>query len=113
MTENIGKHLTDICDFYVPFYQSEAESDVYPYAVFRHTPQEHSTKEGVYKITSEVSISVYSQDFDEAQAKADAIRAALDADNDPRFLIHFLRQSKQRSEEVWSIELVYYVKQTA
>ena len=43
----------------------------------------------------------------------DALRAALAADNDPRFLIQFLRQSKQRSEEVWSIELVYYVKQTA
>lgn len=113
MTENIGKHLTGICDFYVPFYQSEAESDDYPYAVYRYTPQEFRTKDGVYKITSEVSISVYSQDFDEAQAKADMLRAALDADNDNRFQIVFLRQSKQRSEDVWSIELVYYVKQIA
>lgn len=112
MTENIGTKLTTLCDGIVPFYLSEAETTAYPYAVYNQTVQAFSTKEGVYKYVAESSIRVYSQDFDEAQTKADAIVAALDGNTDTSYLIKFLRKSKECDEDVWYIELVYYVKQT-
>jgi hypothetical protein len=112
MTESIGAKLTDLCEFILPFYLSEAETETYPYAVYEQTTQEFRTKDGVYKITAESTIRVYSTDFGEAQQKANAIRAALDGCNDARYIIQFLRQSKDCLEDVWCIEMVYYVKQT-
>ena len=112
MTESIGHKLTELCEFILPFYLSEAETESYPYAVYDQTTEEHRTKDGVYKITAESTIRVYSKDFDEAQRKADAIRAALDGNTDNRYIIRFLRQTKDCLEDVWSIELVYFVKQT-
>ena len=112
MTESIGTKLTTLCGEIVPFYLSEAETKAYPYAVYNQTVQAFSTKEGVYKYVAESTIRVYSKDFDEAQTKADAIVAALDGNTDTDYLIKFLRRSKECDEDVWSIELVYYVKQT-
>jgi len=112
MTESIGIKLTTLCDGIVPFYLSEAETKVYPYAVYNQTVQAFSTKEGVYKYVAESTIRVYSKDFDEAQTKADAIVTVLDGNTDTNYLIKFLRRSKECDEDVWYIELVYYVKQT-
>ena len=111
MTEAIGTHLTTLCAGIVPFYLSEAETESYPYAVYEQTTQEFRTKDGVYKITAESMIRVYSKDFDEAQVIADRIRAELDNDNSEQFVIAFLRQSKDCTEGVWALELVYFVKQ--
>ena len=111
MTESIGYRLTDLCEFILPFYLSEAETESYPYAVYDQTVQEFRTKDGVYKITAESSIKIYSNDFDQAQQKADAVRAALDNGSNAKYQLQFLRQTKDCLEDVWCIELVYFVKQ--
>ena len=112
MTESIGTKLTTLCEGIVPFYLSEAETEAYPYAVYNQTVQAFRTKDGVYKYTAESVIRVYSKDFDEANTKAEAIMAALDGNSDSAYVISFLRQAKECEEDVWHIELVYYVKQT-
>lgn len=112
MTESIGKQLTTLCSGIVPFYLSEAEEKAYPYAVYDQTVEAFRTKDGVYKYVAESTIRVYSKDFNQAQLKADAIKEALDGNTDDAYVIRLLRQSKDCLEDVWNIELVYYVKQT-
>lgn len=113
MTESIGIKLTDLCKDIIPFYLSEAETEAYPYAVYEQTVEEFRTKDGVYKITADSYIRVYSKSFDEAQAKADQIRAALDGSPDGQYVIRHRTTSKDCVEDVWVIELLYFVKQTS
>lgn len=94
----------------VPFYLSEAEEDNYPYAVYEMTVTEFRTKDGVYKIVAEPRIRVYDKVFDTADAKASAIRAAVEVPS-AQYIVQFQSQEKSCVEGVWCIELVYYVKQ--
>lgn len=116
MTESIGIMLADLCGSILPFYLSEAETEDYPYAVYEYTPNEFRTKDGVYKITADVYIRVYSENPDDAETKAAAIKAVLDAytDEDENAGQYVLRQqssSETCMEGVWQIELQYYVRQ--
>lgn len=113
MTESIGVKLTALCGDIVPFYLAEAETETYPYAVYEQTTQEFRTKEGVYKITADSYIRIYSKSFDEAQAKADLVRAALDNNPDGQYVIRHRATNKDCVEDVWVIELLYFVKQTS
>lgn len=113
MTESIGTHLTSICEEIVPFYLSEAETEAYPYAVYEQTVQAFRTKDGVYKYTTDSYIRIYSNDFDEAQAKADLVCGALDSQSDGQYVIRHRSTSKDCVEGVWVIELLYFVKQTS
>lgn len=113
MTESIGTKLTTLCAGIVPFYLSEAETEAYPYAVYEQTVEEFRTKDGVYKITADSYIRIYSKSFDEAQAKADLIRTALDGSSDGQYVIRHRTTTKDCVEDVWVIELLYFVKQTS
>ena len=113
MTESIGVKLTTLCGDIVQFYLAEAETESYPYAVYEQTVQEFRTKDGVYKITADSYIRIYSKSFDEAQTKADLVRAALDSNPDGQYVIRHRTTSKDCVEDVWVIELLYFVKQTS
>lgn len=113
MIESIGEMLTTRCAGVLPFYLSEAETESYPYAVYELTATEYRTKDGVYKYTAEPVIRVYDKDFDMAQAKVDLIRAALETPVDGQYVIRFRNCSKNCVDDVWNIELVYFVKQTS
>lgn len=113
MIESIGQKLTSLCEGILPFYLSEADAKGYPYAVYRQDVQTFRTKDGVYKFTAESRIRVFSKDADEALAKAEAIKAALDANTDPAFVIRQVQETKDCLEDVWRIDVVYFVKQTS
>jgi len=116
MTETIGIMLADVCKPILPFYLAEAEVDSYPYAVCEQTIQEFRTKDGVYKITSDCYIRVHSDDPDEALAKANQIKAALDSytgfpfDVD-KYVIRHQGTTQDCTEGIWQVELQYFVKQ--
>lgn len=118
MTESIADMLTAQCKSILPFYLSEAETEDYPYAVFEYTPQAFHTKDGVYKITADVYIRVYSNDGDEVEAKAAAIKSALDAfaadatNNAGQYIIVLQTSPESCVEGVWQYELQYFIKQT-
>lgn len=111
MIESIGVHLTSLCEDILPFYLSEGEHEGFPYAVYSQTVQEWRDKDGVYQITSESTIDVYSDDFDAAQTAASAIRAALDGEPDGEYILRHRTTTKSCVDGVWDIELVYFVKQ--
>lgn len=113
MTESIGIKLTTLCGGLLPFYLSEAEVKQYPYAAYEQTVQEFRTKDGVYKITADCYIRVYSEDADQAMDKADAIRSVLDNDADPKYVIRFQSSNTTCLDNVWTVELQYFVKQTS
>lgn len=113
MTESIGTKLTTLCGGIIPFYLAEAETESYPYAVYEQTTEEWRTKDGVYQITAESSIRIYGKDFDAVQTKADLIKTALDGNTDGQYIIRHRTTNKDCVEDVWVIELNYYVKQTS
>lgn len=113
MTESIGEKLTTLCKDLLPFYLSEAEVEQYPYATYEQTVQEFQTKDGVYKITADSFIRVYSDDADQALEKAEAIRTALDGSSDGQYVIRFQSSNTTCLENVWTVELQYFVKQTS
>lgn len=118
MEDLIGTTITSTIDsiigFGLPFYLYEAESDTYPYAVYFYTPEYFSTKDGVYKIAADVTIQVYSMDFDEAFGKAQTIETALLAGmNTAQFRTRLSSTSKECVEGIWNVEFVYNIIQIA
>jgi len=112
MEDLIGKTITSTVGNLIPFYLYEAEQETYPYAVYYYTPDFYSTKDGVYKISADVTLQVYSQDFDEAYSYAEQIRTALEQGmNTSRFRTRMSATSKECVEGVWNVEYVYNIIQ--
>lgn len=118
MEDLIGTTITStvngIAGFGLPFYLYEAEEDTCPYAVYFYTPDFFSTKDGVYKIAADVTVQVYSQDFDEAWNKAQTIETALLAGmNTAQFRTRLSTTSKECVEGIWNVEFIYNIIQIA
>ena len=116
LEDQIGKTITSTLaateGLTVPFFLYEAEVDVYPYAVYYYNPEFFSTKDGVYKIAADVTLQVYSQDFDQAYANAVTIKDALIAGmNSNGFRTRVSTTSKECVEGVWNVEIVYNIIQ--
>lgn len=112
MEDQIGTTVTSTVGGIVPFYLYEAEVDSYPYAVYYYTPEFFSTKDGIYKIATDMTISVYSQDFDEAFGLAEDIQSALIAGmNDTQFRTTLSTTTKECIEGIWNVEFVYNIIQ--
>ena len=112
MEDSIGKALTATVGDITPVYLYEAETEDYPYAVYYYTPEFFSTKDGVYKIAADVTLQVYSGDFDEAYALAGEIREAiLSGMNGNAFMSRVSTVSKECVEGIWNIETVYKITQ--
>ena len=112
MVDLIGTTITSTVGEIVPFYLYEAEEESYPYAVYYYTPGFYSTKDGVYKITANVTVQVYSQDFDEAFDLAEQIQEALEEGmNTTQFRTRLSSTSKECVEGVWNVEFVYNIIQ--
>ena len=112
MEDLIGKALVEAVGDIAPLYLYEAEEDDYPYAVYYYTPEYASTKDGVYKITADVTLQVYSDEFDEAVRKSEAIQeSVLRTMNSGKFNTKILTIARDCVERVWKIETVFRVKQ--
>lgn len=111
MDDTIGNKLTALCEPILPFFLSEAETETYPYAVYDQTVTTLMTKDGVYAYAADARVRVYSNDFDEAQQRADNIISTISTDTDARYRLRVRGQSKTCQEDVWCIELDVYIKQ--
>lgn len=112
MEDQIGKAVESVVGNIIPFFLYEAEVDDYPYAVYFYTPEFFSTKDGVYKIATNLTLQVFSDDSDEALEKADTIRTALLAGmNTGKFYTKMSTTSKECVEGVWKIENVFRIIQ--
>ncbi len=113
MTEQIGHKITELVDPIVPLSLYEAETEEYPYAYYINTPVRHRTKDGdVYKITSDVVISVVGRSFDQADdisnQIADAIESGMAGDG---FRGELVSVERTCYEGVWTIDNTFAVKQ--
>lgn len=112
MEDQIGTTVTSTVGEIVPFYLYEAEEDSYPYAAYYYTPEFHSTKDGVYKIDTDLYLSVYSNDFDEAFGLAEEIQSALiEGMNNTQFRTTLSTTSKECVEGIWNVQFKYNIIQ--
>ena len=111
MVEQIGDAVKMAVGSILPFFLYEAEVDEYPYGVYLYTPEYFSTKDGVYKIATDLTLQVYSNDSDEAFAKAGEAKAALLAGMTGKFFARHSTTSKECIEGVWKVENVFRIIQ--
>lgn len=110
MTDNFGKTFARMANHVLPTYYAEAETDVYPYAVYSREKTEQRTKDGVFKICSDLTVTVYSKSFDRAASAASALRNGLDNMGEA-FRAVFRSSTDECVDGIWSIELRYNVYQ--
>ena len=112
MEDQIGQAVESVVGSILPFFLYEAEVDDYPYAVYYYTPEYSSTKDGVYKIATDLTLQVFSNDSDEALDKAETVRTALlEGMNSGKFYTKMSTTSKECVEGVWKIENVFRIIQ--
>lgn len=112
MEDQIGKSVVEAVKDILPFFLSEAESDEYPYGVYFYTPEYSSTKDGIYKIATDMTVQIYSDDFDVAWSKSEAVKTAIMAEmNSGKFFTRISSTSKTCVERVWNIETIYRIIQ--
>ena len=112
MTESIGTRLVALIDPIIHLHLSEAEVEDYPYAVYEQTVTEHRTKDGVYKITANTLIHIYSKSFSEADSASLQIQSKLETQmRDETYIATLRTVNKYCVEGVWDIQLNYLVTQ--
>lgn len=112
MKEQIGEKINEIISPIVPFFLSEAEVEHYPFSVYEQTVTPSFTKDGVYKFRSTAKISIVSDDFDEADAIANAVIDAIAEEmHDDKYSSLLSSVDKDCIEGVWTIELNYILNQ--
>lgn len=112
MTERIGIQFTSVVSPLVSLFLEEAETETYPYAVYNYDVTPVETKDGVVGLSSELTCSVVSDDFDEAEAIADNIAKAVASSMRSGDFFAYHRSTGCSCEEgIWQINLTYNIKQ--
>lgn len=112
MTETIFAKLTSVVATVMPLYLGEAEVEAYPYASYSGSVSPYMCKDGVYKYVADVTVSLYSQDYDDIKAKSEAIKKAIDAEmTNATYYAKVMSESKDCAENVWSISINYTITQ--
>lgn len=110
--DKIGRTLVAAVKGIAPISLYEAETGVYPYAVYEHSPEYHRTKDGVYKIVSNVPVTVYGKRFGDTRPLAEKIEAAvLAAMNDGTFRTFTVSRADTCVEGVWRSEVRFQITQ--
>ena len=128
--ELIGKVFTASCAGILPTYLSEAETEDYPYLVYSQSVTPILSKDGVIGYGSELTAHVYSNDFDEAEAKADVVAGEVNGVHECEVVtdsgsgsgsgsgsytigIYFQPASLDRScvDGIWDISMTWNVRQ--
>lgn len=110
--DKIGKVLVAAVKGIVPISLYEAETDAYPYAVYEHSPEYFRTKDGIYKIVSNVPVTVYGKRFADTRLLADKLEeAVLSAMNDGTFRTFTVSRSDTCVEGIWRSEVRFQITQ--
>ena len=110
--ETIGIRLTELASQFVSFFFSEAQTEDYPYAVYTSSVTPIYTKDGIHHYEASVTVTVYAQDLETLNPIAEQIAAAIKDDmNDGQYFSLQLSDSSDCSDEVWSREMSFTIKQ--
>ena len=112
MKDTIGIRLTELASQHVDFYFSEAQTEEYPYAVYTAPSVPVYTKDGIHHYESTVTIIVYDTDLQRVNGIADAIANDIAMHmNGGQYASRMMNDATDCSDEVWSRELSYTIKQ--
>lgn len=108
--------VSALADENITLYQSESEVQTKPYCVYDITTTEHRTKDGVYKVTGDVTIRAISDSASEAKALADDIEdvlSVLSGTAGDTGLISIWQRSRTPDclDGIWTVELIYVINQ--
>ena len=109
--EIIGDRITEIVSAFVPVFNSEAETEIYPYAVYEQDVTHIRDKAEIRGYSSSLTLAVYSKDYDEARTIMLAVRQSVDGGMGTG-----MRAIRTGSREeciigVWSIQDTYTIRQ--
>lgn len=106
MVDHIGNKLATAAEGIVSLSLSEAEEAAYPYAVYTLVPELHRTKDGVYKVTADVTATVYAQDYAAARDIAERFGAAVEKEFAATGYSERLSSYEERCEDgIWALAL--------
>lgn len=112
MKETIGIRLTELASEYVDLYFAEAQTEEYPYAVYTSSVTPVFTKDGVHHYEASVVVSVYAKELDKVNAIAGHILGAVvNYMNDGQYASRQLSDNTDCTDEVWSREMSFTIKQ--
>ena len=110
--ETIGIRLTELASQFVSFFFSEAQTEEYPYAVYTSSITPVYTKDGIHHYEAQVSVVVYAMDLETVNPIAEQIATAVGNNmNDGQYFSRQLSDSSDCSDEVWSREMSFTIKQ--
>ena len=112
MKETIGIRLTELASQHVEFYFSEAQTEEYPYAVYTSAPSPVYTKDGIHHYEADVRVTVYDKVLDRANSIAESIMADITSGmNGDQYASRMVSDATDCSDEVWSREMIFTIKQ--
>ena len=112
MKETIGIRLTELTSQYVDLYFAEAQTEEYPYAVYTSYVTPVYTKNGIHHYESALTVTVYAKDLDRVNAIAEHVKSAVIYDmNDGQYASRLLSDNSDCTDEVWSREMSFTIKQ--
>lgn len=112
MKETIGIRLTELASEYVSFFFSEAQTEDYPYAVYTSSVTPVYTKDGIHHYEAYVTVTVYANELEIVNPIAEHIASAINNDmNDGQYFSRQNSDSSDCTDEVWSREMVFTIKQ--
>lgn len=112
MKETIGIRLTELASEYVDLYFAEAQTEEYPYAVYTSSVSPFMTKDGVHHYEASVVVTVYAKELEKVNAIAGHILGAVaNYMNDGQYASRQLSDNTDCTDEVWSREMSFTIKQ--
>lgn len=112
MRDTISEQFFSAMDGIVPVFLSEAETEVYPYAVYRSTVSTRYTKDGPNSAYSVLTCDVYGKDYDECYGIADAINDAVEEKmNTDEFHSQLYECTASCTGGTWDITMTFHIKQ--
>jgi len=112
MTEQIGERITEVVGALLPCYYAEAEANEYPFAVYSQVVTHHFSKDGIYKIESDLSLNIVSNVYEDAKDYASqAMDAIASGANDDQFTSRVLSVVEDCQEGIWVITIEYNIRQ--
>ena len=110
--DKIAQKIIEIANAVVPTYLSEAQTESYPYGYYTQRVLPQYTKDGIAGYSSQTTLTIVSDDFDEADNLANTVNGELLSQlHDLNYSARLVNYDKNCIDNVWQMVLYYEIKQ--